>query len=165
MATREDLPGIQRLAVKVYYETFAASNSQENMQHYIASSLSLERFEQEFEESGSVFFVALEETMAGYAKLRTSDEVAHLLGTNSIELQRLYVDVAFQNRKVGAMLMKACLDYAVAKKFEWMWLGVWEKNFKAQQFYLKWGFEKFSEHIFQMGDDPQTDWLMKKPLM
>jgi ribosomal protein S18 acetylase RimI-like enzyme len=45
-----------------------------------------------------------------------------------------------------------------------MWLGVWEKNFRAQKFYEKWGFEKFSEHVFLMGDDPQIDWLLKKPL-
>jgi hypothetical protein len=41
---------------------------------------------------------------------------------------------------------------------------VWEKNFKAQQFYSRWGFERFSEHTFWMGDDPQVDWLLKKKL-
>jgi ribosomal protein S18 acetylase RimI-like enzyme len=71
---------------------------------------------------------------------------------------------AAQGKSVGRFLMEKALDWASKKKYEWMWLGVWEKNFKAQKFYEKWGFEKFSEHVFLMGDDPQIDWLLKKPL-
>ncbi|MFY8036361.1 MAG: GNAT family N-acetyltransferase [Cyclobacteriaceae bacterium] len=58
--------------------------------------------------------------------------------------------------------MERALAYAVEHQFEWMWLGVWERNFKAQKFYEKQGFTRFSEHVFQMGDDPQTDWLLKR---
>ena len=50
------------------------------------------------------------------------------------------------------------------KEYEGIWLGVWEKNFRAQKFYAKYGFEKFGSHTFQMGDDPQVDWLLKKKL-
>jgi ribosomal protein S18 acetylase RimI-like enzyme len=60
--------------------------------------------------------------------------------------------------------MEKTMDYATSNKFEWIWLGVWEKNYKAQQFYARWGFERFSEHTFWMGDDPQVDWLLKKKL-
>jgi ribosomal protein S18 acetylase RimI-like enzyme len=42
---------------------------------------------------------------------------------------------------------------------------VWEHNPKAQHFYQKLGFEKFSEHQFMVGSDPQTDWLMKKKIV
>jgi len=165
LAQRADLPALQKLAVKVYRETFAPYNSPQNMEHYLVSSLSLLQFEKEFEEEGSTFYLAKSGTaLAGYAKLRKSDEVIAQLGPNTIEMQRLYVDIPYQSKKVGALLMKACLDFAKAHAVEWIWLGVWEKNFKAQQFYKKWGFEKFDEHIFQMGDDPQTDWLMKKQL-
>jgi ribosomal protein S18 acetylase RimI-like enzyme len=45
-----------------------------------------------------------------------------------------------------------------------LWLGVWEKNERAINFYHRWGFEKFGEHDFILGDDVQTDWLMKKEL-
>lgn len=164
-AQRADLPALQKLAVKVYRETFAPYNSPQNMEHYLANSLSMLQFEKEFEELESAFYVAKDgNTMAGYARLRKSDEVINQLGDNTIEMQRLYVDIPYQSQQVGAMLMKACLNHAASSGVEWIWLGVWEKNFKAQQFYTKWGFEKFSEHIFYMGDDPQTDWLMKKRL-
>ncbi len=56
------------------------------------------------------------------------------------------------------------MTYAKQRNFDSIWLGVWEKNFSAIQLYHKRGFEKFGEHTFQMGDDAQTDWLLKKAL-
>lgn len=45
-----------------------------------------------------------------------------------------------------------------------IWLGVWEHNEAAKALYAKKGFIRFSEHTFTVGDDPQTDWLLKKEL-
>lgn len=41
-------------------------------------------------------------------------------------------------------------------------LGVWEHNHRALRFYEKNGFIAFGTHIFQLGNDQQTDILMKK---
>jgi diamine N-acetyltransferase len=41
---------------------------------------------------------------------------------------------------------------------------VWEHNDHAQGFYKSFGFEKFSSHVFMVGNDPQTDYLFKKNL-
>jgi len=45
-----------------------------------------------------------------------------------------------------------------------IWLGVWEHNYPAQDFYKKKGFVRFSEHVFVLGNDVQTDFLMKKDI-
>ena len=71
---------------------------------------------------------------------------------------------ALARKGVGPALMQACMDIAKELKKSVIWLGVWEKNSRAIAFYQKWGFEKFGEHIFPIGDDPQTDWLMKKAM-
>jgi ribosomal protein S18 acetylase RimI-like enzyme len=62
-------------------------------------------------------------------------------------------------------LLNACEEHALLSGKEWIWLGVWEHNPKAQQFYRKHGYEKFSEHKFMVGQDEQTDWLMRKKLI
>ena len=61
-------------------------------------------------------------------------------------------------------MMKKCLEIAYEMKKDVVWLGVWEHNLRAIDFYSKWGFEKFGTHVFILGDDPQTDWLMAKKL-
>jgi len=47
---------------------------------------------------------------------------------------------------------------------KYIWLGVWEKNQKAIDFYEKNGFVPFDKHIFVLGDDKQTDIMMKMEL-
>ena len=47
---------------------------------------------------------------------------------------------------------------------KYIWLGVWEENPRATRFYQKNGFVAFGKHIFKLGDDEQTDILMKRPL-
>jgi ribosomal protein S18 acetylase RimI-like enzyme len=69
-----------------------------------------------------------------------------------------------QGKKIGVKLIELALSYAQHHKFDWIWLGVWEFNYRAQAFYKKFGFERFSQHVFQVGDDPQIDWLLKKKL-
>ncbi len=43
----------------------------------------------------------------------------------------------------------------------WLWLGVWEKNEPAILFYEKQGFVPFDTHGFMLGNDLQTDILMR----
>ena len=50
------------------------------------------------------------------------------------------------------------------KKSDYVWLGVWEENPRAISFYKKNGFEEFDKHIFKLGNDEQTDIMMKLKL-
>ena len=56
------------------------------------------------------------------------------------------------------------LELATKNSFSWAWLGVWEHNTKAQAFYNRYGFEKFSQHHFMVGQKVDTDWLLRKKL-
>lgn len=133
------------------------------MESFIHTDYTLARFQAEFREEGSHYFFAEEERIpVGYLRMRKNDEAEKYLGKNTIELHRIYVDQKYRGRKVGVLLMQQALAIARELKVDWIWLGVWEKNPRAQKFYQQWGFERFSEHIFQMGDESQTDWLMKK---
>ena len=60
--------------------------------------------------------------------------------------------------------MRRCLEEAGRAGFKTIWLGVWEKNTKAMEFYKKVGFESFGVHNFQLGDDVQKDYLLKLSL-
>lgn len=133
------------------------------MNAYLQQAYSLEKLLLELDEPGARNYLAFQDNrLAGFMRLRRTSEVEHLLGQNTIELQRLYVDTSLKGKGIGGLMMQEALDYAQSAGFEWIWLGVWERNFAAQKFYRKWGFERFSEHVFQMGYDPQTDWLLRR---
>jgi diamine N-acetyltransferase len=159
----EDVARVREVAIQTFVDTFADLNTPENMTAFLNESYSLQAFEQEFHEEGSTLYIAwIGQRISGFLRLRTSAEAEGKLGSNSVELHRLYVHKDFQKHKIGKALMETALDFATKKNVDWIWLGVWEGNTKAQDFYWKWGFEKFDEHVFQMGDDPQTDWLLRK---
>ncbi len=61
---------------------------------------------------------------------------------------------------VGRELYNHALKVAREHGYNQIWLGVWEHNLKAIQFYKKLGFEKIGEHAFYMGEDKQIDEIM-----
>lgn len=163
LTTPEDITALQRIAIDTQVDTFGAYNTEANMKAYLDEAYNLDSLRRELDEVGSRNCLAfLDNNLAGFMRLRKSNEVDHLLGTNTIELQRLYVNTKLHGRGIGAAMMRDALQFASNIGVDWIWLGVWERNFRAQEFYARWGFERFSEHIFQMGDDPQTDWLLKR---
>jgi ribosomal protein S18 acetylase RimI-like enzyme len=48
--------------------------------------------------------------------------------------------------------------------YTYLWLGVWEENKRAIAFYRKNGFVEFDKHILRLGDDEQTDIMMRVEL-
>ena len=81
-----------------------------------------------------------------------------------LKIQRLYVLQKFQGFGFGKQLFEFALELATKNSFFWAWLGVWEHNTKAQVFYNRYGFEKFSQHHFMVGQKVDTDWLLRKKL-
>jgi ribosomal protein S18 acetylase RimI-like enzyme len=161
----DDIPELRQVAITTYQDTFSKFNTPENMQSFFEQAYNLNTLTNELHEEHSKLLIALDDNkIAGFARMRESDEVRDVLGDNTVELQRLYVLTSAQGKSIGKLLMQNALHYAAENKYEWIWLGVWERNFKAQEFYKKWGFEKFSEHTFWQGNDPQIDWLLKRKL-
>ena len=60
--------------------------------------------------------------------------------------------------------MQACLDEAAEAGARTIYLGVWEHNPRAIAFYRKWRYEMAGSHIFQFGDEAQTDFWMQRPV-
>jgi ribosomal protein S18 acetylase RimI-like enzyme len=151
------------LSRDTFYETFAADNTAEDMEIFLSKQFTREGLIAEMDRTDLIFFLAYaEEEVVGYVKLRA----CRLPDSNdpSIEIARIYVKKEWVGKGAGQVLMQVSIDHAIQQNYKWLWLGVWEKNPRAIAFYEKWGFEKFGETDFFLGNDKQTDWLMKKQL-
>jgi diamine N-acetyltransferase len=160
-----DAETIVSLGIKTFRDTFDEMNTPENMMLYINKTFTLRRVKEEIQEPGSVFFLAEKDgEPIGYARVRASAKPEGLDGYSAMEIERLYADKKFIGKRVGHLLMSACLHHAKEHGYDRVWLGVWELNARAIAFYEKWGFEKFGQHVFMLGTDAQTDLMMKKQL-
>lgn len=164
-ATHKDAGVIADLSRNTFYETFAPHNSKEDMDKFMNEQFSRERLMAQVGARGNTFFMAhLDDTLVGYVRMVDGINPKELGKTPAIEIARIYADAGVIGKGVGSALMQFSIQVAQEKEKRAIWLGVWEKNQRAIDFYQKWGFEKFSEHPFILGKDVQTDWLMKKLL-
>lgn len=160
-----DLKTLQEIGRASFFETFAESNSEADMQHYLTVQFSLDKLSSELLEINSQFFIAWDrESAIGYLKVNTGEAQTELKEHHSLEIERIYVLNAYHGKKVGQMLYERALEVASSLGKSSVWLGVWEKNPRAIRFYEKNGFVAFDTHIFKMGDDEQTDIMMRKQL-
>ena len=156
-----DLARLVRVARNFFDSAFSADNDPVVMADYMDKAFTEIQFLKEFEEPGSVFFLAEESNrIVAYARIRSNPEVDHLLTGRHLELQRFYLDPAVHGTGLADRLMQECLLHAAG--VDWLWLGVWENNVRAVRFYARHGFEKFGTHTFRMGAEDQMDWLMRK---
>lgn len=164
-ATIDDVSTLQSIGKQTFFETFADVNSEENMKKYLDESFATEKLSAELKNPSSYFYLAvLEQKVVGYLKLNTADAQTEKEDVNALEIERIYVAKEFHGKKVAQALYAQAEQTAEEIKATYMWLGVWEKNFRAVSFYTKNGFVQFDTHIFRLGDDEQTDLMMKKVL-
>jgi ribosomal protein S18 acetylase RimI-like enzyme len=162
-ATLADVSKLAAIGRMTFVETFADTNTKEDMTNYVQKAFNREQVKSELLDEKNVFLLAYDRnTLAGYAKLRSGHEPDELCEEKPIEIQRIYVRQSFIEKKIGKHVMEECLKIAKKGKYETIWLGVWEYNPRAIRFYENWGFKKFSKHTFLLGFDEQTDILMKK---
>jgi ribosomal protein S18 acetylase RimI-like enzyme len=163
--TENDADLLAKLGATTFYESFAAQNTPENMAAYLAQTFGPEKQRAELADPRNTFLIAENDAVAiGYAQLRVGKAPACVSDPQAIELVRLYVSSTFQGSGIGGRLMEACLTEARQAGYQTIWLGVWQQNTRAQAFYKRWKFSIVGEHVFQLGDDPQMDWLMERSL-
>jgi ribosomal protein S18 acetylase RimI-like enzyme len=161
----EQLIPLQEIGRKTFFDTFFESDSEESMSTYLAASFSSEKLTAELENPESEFYFAtLKESVIGYLKVNFGSAQTELQDRNSLEIERIYVLQDFHGKKVGQLLFEKALVIAQKNKVDFVWLGVWEENHRALQFYTKNGFVAFDTHVFQMGEEAQTDIMMKLQL-
>ena len=164
-ANREDAGLLAELGARTFSETFAADNTPQDMSAYLAASFSLAQQTAQLADPASTFLLAEVGGLAtGYAQLHAGEAADGVEGAKPVELVRLYVSLEWLGRGIGEALMRACVDEARQAGHEAIWLGVWERNARAQAFYRKWNFRAVGQHVFQLGSDPQRDILMQRAI-
>jgi ribosomal protein S18 acetylase RimI-like enzyme len=164
-ASIADMKTIQLIGRQTFSETFASANTKADMDHYLAQNFSDEKVASELSNTDSLFYIAcIDEKPIGYLKLNVGAAQTELQEEVSVEIERIYVLQAYHGKRVGQALYQKALDTAIQHGKTNLWLGVWEENHRAIQFYIKNGFVPFDKHIFKLGADEQVDILMRKVL-
>lgn len=161
-----DIPALSNLCADTFRETFSHDNTEEELQAFFDEAYNHDVLKRELDNDESETYLAyVDDVLAGYLKVNWGGAQTERKLENAFEVQRIYVLKAYQGYGVGRALFDKAMRIAESGDFAWAWLGVWEKNYKAQHFYKHYGFEKFGEHKFIVTPEKvDIDWLLKKSL-
>jgi ribosomal protein S18 acetylase RimI-like enzyme len=158
----DHLSQLQKIGKTTFAETFTEHNTKEDLDKYLEESFSIEKLSSELNNPHSSFYFAeIENNVVGYLKINFGASQTELKDNEALEIERIYVLQAYHGQKIGQLLYNKAIEIAKEHKADYVWLGVWEENHRALQFYKKNGFVQFDTHIFKLGNDEQTDIMMK----
>ncbi|WP_029033954.1 GNAT family N-acetyltransferase [Salinimicrobium terrae] len=158
----KDLQELQELSRKTFVDAFGAENNPQDLEAYLNSVFGEDNLSRELLNPLSEFYFAkLEDSTVGYFKINLGDAQTDLQEEDGMELERIYVKQEFQNQKIGQQILDAVIEMAIQRRMRYLWLGVWEKNIRGINFYLKNNFQISGTHPYMVGSDQQTDKIMK----
>ena len=164
--TLNDLSSLVKIAYETYDDTFRSLNTKETIDKYLQEAFNKEKLSDELVNKNSkFFFIYVDNVLAGYLKINDVPAQSDINDPQSIEIERIYIKKAFKGKGLGKLLMNHAIQSAVKMKKKYVWLGVWEKNLDAISFYSQMGFRETGRHSFKMGNELQSDIIMKKVII
>lgn len=163
LANKADAELIADMSRNAFLATFGPQNTAEDIEKYMNEQFTREGLIAEVGAPGNIFLLAtLNDEPAGYVRLKENCFEAGLVAENPMEIARFYAEPTMIGKGIGRAMMQYCIALAKQLGKDVIWLGVWERNQRGIDFYTAFGFEKFGEHGFLVGNDLQNDWLMKR---
>lgn len=160
-----DLDILLQFSKETFYEFFAHLNDPVHFEAYAAVAFAPDKIRSELNNPDSAFyFASADNEIAGYIKLNVNQAQNEFKDQNSLELERIYVSGKYHGKGIGKAMLDFAIQQALQKQKEFIWLGVWEHNEKAIGFYKRQDFDFCGSHDFMMGEDRQTDLLMRRSL-
>lgn len=164
--TIQDAALLCEFSKKTFSDSFIHTCLEEDMEWYLNKTYTIDGFEKELDNANFYAFGAFDnETLAGFIKYKANQEpIVYFKGYKTLEVKSLYVHTPYHGKGVAQKLMQNYFDFAISHHYEFLYLSVWEYNFKAQTFYKKYGFDYSGfTNDFPIGNTPQTDlWYCRK---
>ncbi|KWV91217.1 GNAT family N-acetyltransferase [Erythrobacter sp. YT30] len=161
----DELIDLAQIGRKTFEQAFGSGNDPLEFAAYLEEAFDPEQLSRELSNPETRFFFAkVDDKIVGYLKTNHGDAQTERIEGQTLEIERIYVDAHAHGSGVGKALFNHAKEEAKACGKDAIWLGVWEENPKAIEFYSRQGFRVFGEHEFRIGNDVQRDILMRLEL-
>jgi GNAT superfamily N-acetyltransferase len=156
------LKQLQYISYKTFVDAFAHLNNPADLEIFLSEHLTEQSLGVEISNPESEFYFAeIDGEPIAYFKINTGNAQTELREAHGLEIERIYVLQGHQGKKIGELLLNTIIDIAKQRNKTYIWLGAWEVNLRGISFYQKNGFVIFDKHLFKVGNDIQTDIMMR----
>ena len=165
-----DIAELAGVAARTFPLACPPSVTPANIAAFVDANLSAVRFAEYLSDPQRLILTASQDgRIVGYAMLirgvGDDPDVQRVVRARpAVELSKMYV----LPDNHGSGVSTALMDAALAAAADWgggcVWLGVNQKNIRAQRFYKKCGFTVNGTRTFQLGGRTESDYVMVRPL-
>lgn len=153
-----DLLALRQISIDTFVENYAHLNDPMAFQQHLDRTFAPEQLLAELNDPQIDYFFAENEGQPiGFLKLAYPSPMEHAPLFDCLELVRIYVRPSYQKWGIGKLFLEKTIEMARIYGAYGIWLGVWQKNTKAQEWYQRQGFRKVAAHTFMLGDEAQED--------
>ena len=165
---RRDAPRLHEIARRTFHLACPPDFPREEARAFIAENLAEENFRTWAKARDAQLWVAqLAGVIVGYSLVllrRTTPEIPGQEPAVTADLNKFYVLPEHHGAGAARALMASSLEHAHRAGMRVIWLGVNQRNERAQKFYRRHGFEVAAERTFQVGQTRQADFVMERTL-
>jgi ribosomal protein S18 acetylase RimI-like enzyme len=152
-AVAGDAAALTVLARDTYRDAFGASMTSADLEAHLDVNLSQARVTELL--SADRWLVALNnQDICGFTQYGSLRSDYPYGSSDDIEIRRLYVAAAHQNKGIGQTLLRTVLAETAAST---LYLDVWVKNLGAQRLYRRHGFHVVGKRQFSVASGASTD--------
>jgi len=157
-ASIEDAPTLAAFAAKAFVDTYRGHGDPQSIADYVAEHLSVSAVTGLARDPGSTIILGeVGSQPAGYTVLKAGEPPNCVTGPDPIELVRLYLGEEFLGRGFGEKLLLEVHAQAKRLGANTLWLGVYDRNVRAVQFYERFGFTRVGDKEFLLGGGVYID--------
>ena len=157
-ATLDDIDALCRLGAATFRETYRKISDPREVDEYADEHFTPAKVEAWLRRPGARTLLAfVAELPVGYAHVRSARVPDCVADREAVELSRLYLLASAQGTGLGAALMAAALADVAALGGRTVWLGAYDRNAKALDFYARRGFVRVGTHAFEFGGQVYAD--------
>jgi ribosomal protein S18 acetylase RimI-like enzyme len=163
-AVSADVVPLAKLAAVTFTETFGHLYEPKDLQAFLSSARSEERYARMLADAHVGLWLAAveQEEPIGYAVVGPCKLPVENLEPTAGEVQELYVRSDYHGHQLGTRLLTTALEWLAAERFAPLYVGVWSENLGAQRLYQRFGFEKVGEYGFPVGDHIDHEFILKR---
>lgn len=165
-ATADRVAELAGVAARTFPLACPPSVGADDVAAFITENLSRDRFTDYLADPDrAVLTAAADGRILGYAMMIRGlpddpDVASAVTARPTVELSKMYVLPEVHGAGVAAALMSAALRYAQTLGAASVWLGVNQRNERAQRFYAKHGFTVAGAKTFRLGGHWEQDYVM-----
>lgn len=173
IASDKDIEVLCLIGVKTFRQAYEGhpllKNHGDNpIEDYIAETFCAENISRELADSNNRFYIMkLGDEVIGYAKITDDCPPDCVRGARPIHLERIYLLKQFCGVGLGSTLLDHCVGIAVELGKNTIWLGVWDGNHRAIDFYARHGFSRSGSVKFKIANTgyEDTDFIFERDIL